>query len=150
MSNTMPFSGFHFSVAFELLPQFSIDTKFQSVSGLTSTIETESINEGDQNRFKISLPKGNNFDDLVLKRGVTSDFSGLRMWINNALQNFVFVPANLLIMLLNEQHDPIKVWYVTKAIPKSLSVSDFDAENNNLVIETLTLDYQFFNEIPIP
>jgi len=29
-----PIVGFHFSVVFELLAQFSIDTKFQSVTGL--------------------------------------------------------------------------------------------------------------------
>lgn len=150
MADTMPFIGFHFSVVFELLPQFSIDTKFQSVSGLTSTMEMESVSEGGQNKFKISLPKGNDFDDLVLKRGVTNDFSGLRMWVGNALQSFVFVPANLLVMLLNEEHDPVKAWYITKAIPKSLAISDFNAEENSMVIETLTLDYQFFNEIPIP
>lgn len=150
MASSMPFSGFHFSVVFELLPQFSIDTKFQSVSGLTSTMEMENISEGGQNRFKISLPKGNDFDDLVLKRGVTDDFSGLRLWVNNALQSFVFVPANLLVMLLNEEHNPVKAWYVTKAIPKAFAISDFNAEENNIVFETLTLDYQYFNEIPIP
>lgn len=150
MPSSMPFSGFHFTVNFELMPQFSIDTQFQSVSGLTTTMEMESIAEGGQNKFKISLPKGNDFDDLVLKRGVTNDFSGLRLWVNNALQSFVFVPANLIVMLLNEEHLPVKAWYVSKAIPKSLAISDFDAEENSMVIETLTLDYQFFNEIPIP
>lgn len=150
MPESMPFVGFHFSVAFELLPQFSIDTKFQSVSGLTSTMAMETINEGGQNKFNLSLPLGNDFDDLVLKRGVTSDFSGLRLWVNNAIQSFVFVPANLLVLLLNEKHEPVKAWYVTKAIPKAFSISDFNAEENSMVIETLTLDYQFFNEIPIP
>lgn len=150
MPDSMPLSGFHFSVIFELLPQFSIDTKFQSVSGLKSTMEMEPISEGGQNLFKINLPKQNTFENLVLKRGLTTELSGLRLWINNALNNFVFHPANLIVSLLNEEHDPIKVWYISQAIPLSVEISDFNAEESNIVIETLTLNYQFFKEIPIP
>jgi len=150
MSDAMPLPGFHFSVIFELLPQFSIDTKFQSVSGLKSTMQMDEISEGGQNQFKISLPSKNTFDPLILKRGLTSEISGLKMWTNNALQNFVFRPANLVISLLNENHNPVKVWYVSQAIPQSLDTSGFNAEENSMVIETFTLKYQFFKELPLP
>lgn len=146
----MPLTGFHFSVIFELLPQFSIDTKFQSVSGLKSTMETETVSEGGQNQYKITLPKGNTFENLVLKRGLTTEISGLRLWTTNALNNFVFHPANLMVSLLNEAHDPIKVWYISQAIPISMDISDLNAEESQIVIETLTLKYQFFKEIPVP
>ena len=49
----MLLSGFHFSVIFELLPQFSIDTKFQSVTGLKVTMGTIPVVEGGQNKFSI-------------------------------------------------------------------------------------------------
>jgi phage tail-like protein len=150
MPDNMPLSGFHFSVVFELIPQFSIDTKFQSVTGLKSTMEFDTINEGGQNQYKISLPKRNSFDNLILKRGLTNEISGLRLWVNNALDNFVFHPSNLVISLLNEEHIPVKVWYISQAIPLSIDVSDFNAEESQLVIETLTLKYNFYKEIPIP
>lgn len=150
MPDQMPLSGFHFSVIFELLPQFSIDTKFQSVSGFKSTMETETVSEGGQNLYKITLPKRNTFENLVLKRGLTKELSGLRIWINNALNNFVFHPANLVVSLLNEEHDPVKAWYISQAIPISIDISDFNAEESQIIIETLTLKYQFFKEIPIP
>ena len=140
MADQMPLSGFHFSVIFELLPQFSIDTKFQSVTGLKSVMETETISEGGQNQYKIVLPKQNSFERLTLKRGLTNELSGLRMWVDNALNNFVFHPANLIVSLLNENHDPVKVWYISHAIPVNIGVSDFNAEANDLVIETLTLN----------
>lgn len=146
----MPLAGFHFSVVFELLPQFSIDTKFQSVSGLKSKMETEPISEGGQNQYKLILPTQNTYENLVLKRGLTREVSGLRIWVNNALHNFVFQPVNLVVSLLNEKHEPVKVWYISKAIPISMELSDFNAQENALVIETLTLNYQFFKEIPIP
>ncbi|WP_111710001.1 phage tail protein [Lutibacter citreus] len=150
MPDKMPLSGFHFSVIFELLPQLSIDTKFQSVGGLRSTVEMETISEGGQNKFKINLPKRSTYENLVLKRGLTEELSGLKLWVDNAIQNFVYHPANLVISLLNEKHDPVKVWYVSQAIPVGLQVSDFNAEENSLVIETFTLKYQFFKELPLP
>lgn len=150
MFNNDPIVGFHFSVNFELIPQFSIDTKFQSVSGLKVTLETEAYKEGGENRFKHNLPLNSGYSDLVLKRGLTSNLSGLTMWCNEALENFVFSPANLVISLLNENGIPVKVWYVSHAIPLSYTFSDFNAEESNIVIETITLKYNFFKELPIP
>lgn len=150
MSDSNPIPGFYFSVIFELLPQFSIDTKFQSVNGLKVTMETEPYIEGGQNKFKHSLPLRSGYQDLVLKRGLTSDMSGLSMWCNQALEDFVFYPANLVVSLLNEKGNPVKVWYVSHAIPLSYEFSDFDAEQNKIVIETITLKYNFFKELPVP
>lgn len=150
MPSNDPLVGFHFSVIFELVPQFSIDTKFQSVNGLKVTMETESYTEGGQNRFKHNFPVRSGYQDLVLKRGVTTDISGLSMWCTQALENFVFYPANLIVSLLNEKGNPVKVWYVSHAIPLSYEFSDFNAEENKIVIETITLKYNFFKEIPIP
>ncbi len=148
--DNMPLNGFHFSVIFELLPQFSIDTKFQSVSGLKATVETESIAEGGQNKFKIHLPKRSSYESLVLKRGITKNISGLKMWVDKALHDFVYHPANIVISLLNEEHVPVKVWYVSQAIPVGIQVSDFNAEENKISVETFTLKYQFFKELPLP
>lgn len=150
MADSNPLVGFYFSVVFELVPQFSIDTKFQSVTGLKVTMETESYTEGGQNRFKHSLPLRSGYQDLVLKRGLTSDMSGLSMWCTQALEDFIFYPANLIVTLLNENGNPVKVWYVSHAIPLSYEFSDFNAEENKIVIETITLRYNFFKEIPIP
>lgn len=142
--------GFHFLVVFELLPQNFIDTRFQSVTGLKVTMEMETVTEGGQNKFKHSLPLRSGYQDLVLKRGLTTDLSGLSFWCTNALENFVFMPANLVISLLNENGVPVKAWYVSHAIPLSYEFSDFNAEENKLVIETITLKYNSFKEIPIP
>lgn len=150
MASSDPIAGFHFSVIFELVPQFSIDTKFQSVNGLKVTMETEPYTEGGQNRFKHSLPLRSGYQDLVLKRGLTNDLSGLSMWCSQAMEDFIFYPANLIVSLLNENGNPVKVWYVSHAIPLSYECSDFNAEENKIVIEIITLKYDFFKEIPIP
>ncbi len=149
--NADPLVGFHFSVIFELLPVLSmVDTRFQSVSGLKVTMETEPYTEGGQNQFKHNFPVRAGYQDLVLKRGLTTDLSSLSMWCTQAMENFIFHPANLVVSLLNENGNPVKAWYVSHAIPISYECSDFNAEESKIVIETITLKYNSFKEIPIP
>jgi len=149
MPDIIPIIGFHFSVSFELLPKFSVDTKFQSVAGLKATVEMETYREGGQNRFLHQLPLRTGYTDLVLKRGFTTETSALSNWCKNTIENFNFSPANLTVSLLNEKGNPIKSWYVFHAIPLSIEYGDFNAEENKLVIETITLKYNFFKEISI-
>ena len=75
--------------------------------------------------------------------------SGILMWCKNAFENFVFEPVNIIISLLNENHVPIQSWYVVNAIPKKWSVSNFNAERSEIVIESITLSYQYFNIISV-
>ncbi|MFB2121374.1 phage tail protein [Parapedobacter sp. 2B3] len=140
--------GFHFSVAFELFPQTPNDFRFQEVSGLEMMMEMEPIAEGGQNRFTWELPVKAKYSDLVLKRGMFIG-SGILVWCKNAFENFVFEPVNILIALLNDQHIPVQAWYVVNAIPKKWSVSAFDAEKSTVVVESLTLSYQYFDIISV-
>ena len=143
-----PPTGFHFIVSFQLLPQSENDFRFREVSGLDVEMEMETFNEGGQNRFSWQLPKRARYSDLVLKRGMFIG-SGIVLWCQNAFENFVFEPANLTISLLNNLHVPIQAWYVVNAIPKKWSISNFNAEESTIVIESLTLSYQFFNVITV-
>jgi phage tail-like protein len=136
--------GFHFLVKFELSPQVADDTRFQEVSGLEAEMEMESFTEGGQNRFTWQLPKRTRYSDITLKRGMFIK-SPLVAWCRDALENFSFSPANLTISLLNEQHEPVVSWYVINAIPKKWSVSNFNAEENSIVVESITLSYRYFN-----
>jgi phage tail-like protein len=147
MAQINPIVGFHFSVAFELLPKQSIDTKFQNVSGLKATVEMEPYKEGGQNLFTHQLPNRSGYQDLILKRSLTSDVSSLAKWCMNTIENFNFKPVNLVVSLLNETGVPLKSWYVYHAIPLSIEYADFNAEENKLIIETITLKYNFFKQI---
>ncbi|MBE99368.1 MULTISPECIES: phage tail protein [Flavobacterium] len=147
MFQSTPITGFYFTVHFELLPILSVDTKFQSVTGLKATVEMETYKEGGQNRFTHNLPKGIQYSDLVLKRCLTAETSALNTWCKSNIENFNFSPANLTILLLNDKGVPLRSWYVAHAIPLSIEYSDFNAEESKLVIETITLKYNFFKEI---
>src|SRR5512141_1947179 len=102
--------GFHFIVTFELFPQMPNDSSFQEVSGLEVEMEMETFVEGGENRFTWQLPTRTRYSDITLKRGMSVG-SGIISWCKNAIENFVFEPANLVIALLNENHIPIQAWY---------------------------------------
>lgn len=146
-------TSFHFSVIFLGLKP-DVDIGFQSISGLSATIETETIAEGGENRFKHQLPTGVTFQNLVLKRSLKIS-SSLTAWCEDAIENFIFDPIDILVILLNEEHLPLYSWKVINAYPVSWSVSDFNAEASELAIESLELKYQYYesfslNDIPSP
>jgi len=140
--------GFHFLVVFELFPQTPQDFRFQEVSGLDVEIEMEPIKEGGQNRFTHQLPVRNRYTDITLKRGLFIG-SGITLWCKNAIEDFLFVPTNVLISLLSPEHLPLQSWYVINAIPKKIQVSNFNAMENSVVVESLVLSYNYFTTIGV-
>ncbi len=138
-----PHPGFHFAVLFELFPQFPNDIRFQEISGLTVDTEFEPLSEGGENRFAHQLPTKTQYSDLVLKRGKFLG-SGVLHWARQATEEFNFKPTNLMISLLNEQHLPIYNWYVINAIPKQIDISGINAMSSEIIVESLTLKYQYF------
>lgn len=143
MDLSYPHPGFHFLVVFELLPQFPNDTRWQEVSGLTVSTEFESWPEGGENRYVHQLPKSLQFGELVLKRGKFLG-SGVLQWARKSMEQFQFSPTNVLISLLDDDHLPIYNWYVVGAVPKRLEVSGINAGTNEILVETLALNYQYF------
>lgn len=135
--------GFRFGVLFfagGVLPN-PIDVLFQKVSGLTSTVETATIEEGGQNLYVQSLPKRIKYDNLVLERGVVVG-SPLVIEFNATMSLFKFSPSNVLVTLLDNTNIPIAGWLFMKAYPVKWSVSDLDATANSVVIERMELSYQ--------
>lgn len=135
--------GFHFKVEFVGIGNDN-DIRFQSVSGLTIEYDTESFKEGGENRFEHKLPLRTKYADLSLKRGMLTD-SKVIEWCLKAFVNREFKPVQVNVLLLNEKHEPIKRWEIIDAWPKKWSVSDLNAQENGIVVETLDLAYKYFN-----
>jgi phage tail-like protein len=55
----------------------------------------------------------------------------------------------MIITLLNDLHLPVAVWKVHRAYPVKVSISEFNAEQNTLVIETLKLAYQYYQTVDL-
>lgn len=141
-----PFTGFHFLVVFEIFPQVPNDFRFQEVTGLTVDVNLDTYNEGGENRFVHRLPGRTRYSDLVLKRGMTL-VSGVTAWCIDAIENFNYQPTNMLISLLNEDHLPVSSWYVANAIPIKYDLAGLNAEQNQIVIESMTLRYEYYKTL---
>lgn len=135
--------GFQFLVSFRGLIDSSLDCRFQSVSGLSVEYEMETFKEGGENRFEHKLPVRTKYTDLVLKRGHLVN-SALIKWCLDAFEKRQIEPVTVVVTLLNEHHAPLKTWMIYNAWPKKWSVSDFNAQENSLVIDTLELCYSNF------
>lgn len=136
--------GFHFKVEFQGINGLrNQDAFFQEVSGLSRELEVEQLKEGGENRFTHKLPTRGSYQDLELKRGLFTD-SAIINWVEDAIGNLDIQPVTVLVTLLNEQHEPLQTYQFINAWPKKWAVSNFNAQESNIVVETMSLAYQFF------
>lgn len=144
MPESYPPVSFYYQVSFNGVGDKTIDTRFQSVSGLSAEVQTETYKEGGENRFEHILPVRSSYSNLTLKRGLVKD-SDLIKWFTDTFDSMQVQPVTLDILLLNEEGDPLVSWNVVHAWPKKWSVSDLDAEKSAIAIETLELHYRTFS-----
>ena len=142
MSDYYPPWGFFYKVEFGISKDRN-DVRFQTASGLSVEYDMEEYKEGGENRFTHKLPVRTKYADLVLKRGMVTDSSVIK-WCLDAFRERVFVPSDVNVILMNEKAEPLRTWKVAHAIPKKWLVSDFNANENSLVIETIELTYRYF------
>ncbi|NER78561.1 MAG: phage tail protein [Leptolyngbya sp. SIO1D8] len=142
--------GFYFMVTFLVggfVPNL-LDIRFQKVSGLSSTIETTEVREGGENLFVHRLPTRVTYENLLLERGMVIG-SPLNVEFNLAMSTLKFQPGNVLVMLLNAKNIPISSWLFQETYPLRWSVSDLDANQNAVVIDTMELAYTRFQSLRI-
>ncbi|MEO1053673.1 MAG: phage tail protein [Bacteroidota bacterium] len=142
--------GFHFFVRFEeriLLDYPGIpDLGFQEVSGINADVSTEEYREGGENRFAHRLPNPATYQNLTLKRGLLIG-STIMQWYKDVTENFVFKPFDITVILLNDLHLPIQAWNFIKAYPVKWNIADFNAQEGQIVVETVEFSYQYFKRL---
>lgn len=155
---TYPPVSFFFEVVFqgEGLDKEVVETRFQSVTGLTVDLQNETLKEGGENRFEYVLPTRAKYSPLVLKRGLVTN-SKMVAWCMDAIHNLDIRPMHLLVNLLHTKRtdstkppsgiEPLMSWKVINAWPKKWSVAEFDAEKSSAAIESLELNYQYFETL---
>ncbi len=125
---------------------------FQSVSGLTREISTESIREGGQ-LYDYALPTKMQYGELVLKRGLwvtgTEGKDEFHKWLDLHSTELKVYPKDIIVMLIRpwDTNTVYYTWNIKHAWPKKWSISDFNAEENQVVIETLELHYDSFTVV---
>lgn len=138
----------YYPVAFSFLVKVtgisgSYEGSFQEVTGINAKIETIPLKEGGENRFIRRLPSPPKYDNLILKRGMVLS-SELIDWARDAVEKFTFKPKTVTVSLLDEEGKPMATWSFAAAYPVALKVSEFKAQDNALVFESLELAYEYF------
>jgi phage tail-like protein len=136
--------NFHFRVEFESESEV-LDISFQSVTGLDSILETETVKEGGENRFEHVIPVRRKYGPLVLKRGMLAPGeSGITKWLKKAFDDEIVTPIPTVhITLLNEEHEPLVQWTINNVWPRSWKMGELNAERGEVLIETLELNYNY-------
>jgi phage tail-like protein len=155
--------GFHFSVHFSGIDGKSVDVRFQSVTGLDGTVDTEQVKEGGENRFEHVIPTRRKFGPLVLKRGVLGpEKSAVSGWMKKIFEEepfssssvdektqanierlvFKVFPTVEIFLLGEGKEDNILMsWQTTNVWPRSWKIGELNAERGEVLIETLELNY---------
>jgi phage tail-like protein len=137
--------GFSFNVDVEGITGVN-ECSFQEVSGLSAKITPENVKEGGENRFTHRFPTPPSYENLVLKRGMLIG-SPLIAWAATSIEQFTFTPKVVNISLLDETNAPISTWRFVNAYPVSMKISDFKAQENSIVVETLELCFDYFTKV---
>ena len=141
--------GFYFKVSFIDFDGVDIDARFREVSGIQMEMETEDVRGGGENWYVHHLPKRAKFPNLTLRRAMHALPSNIVEWVENAIYSFNFQLHDVIVSLLNEKSEPLKSWNFVGAYPVKINVSDFKANENSLVIETVELAYKYFQLVSL-
>ena len=79
--------------------------------------------------------------NITLKKGLTRQGQYLYEWINHAYHKPFYEKAkrDIVIDLCGEKSEPLVRWKVIKALPTKLSMPEFDANSNDVAVESMEL-----------
>lgn len=112
---------------------------FTEVSGLSADLEVIEYREGSSpENLTQKMPGMKKFSNIVLKRGIIKGDNDFFRWFNTVALNQV-EKRDVVISLLNEQHEPVMVWRVRNAWPCKIQGPELKAGASEVAIETLEL-----------
>jgi phage tail-like protein len=113
---------------------------FSECSGLESTVEIEEWKEGGNNGASLKFVTRGKTTPIVLKRGVTAN-DDLWAW-HNAFVLGRGKRRDGLIVLQNEQRQPVKVWAFHRGIPTKYSGPTLNATDSLVALEQLEITHE--------
>jgi phage tail-like protein len=132
-----PLPKFHFSVEWG-----GNNIGFTEVTGLDRQTEVIEYRHGSSPEYhKIKQPGLQKYSNITLKRGTFKGDNQFYEWLNTVSLNKI-ERRDLVINLLNENHEPVVSWKVKNAWPVKVQSADLKADANEVAIETLELAHE--------
>jgi phage tail-like protein len=132
-----PVPKFHFQVEWG-----GTKLGFSEVTGLA--VETQPIEYRDgimPEYSKIKMPGMQKYGNITLKRGVFKKDNEFYTWWNSVKLNTI-ERRDIIINLLNEEHQPVMTWKVKNAWPTKVQSTDLKADGNEVAIESLEIVHE--------
>lgn len=131
-----PLPAFHFQVEWG-----GTNIGFTEVSGLEVEHQVIEYRHGASPTYAaLKMPGIPKYTNIVLKRGIMSGDNEFFDWVNTAALNQI-ERRDVVIKLLNDQHEPVMVWKLSNAWPVKLVGPQLNSTANEVAIESLELAY---------
>lgn len=132
-----PLPVFHFTVQWG-----GTRVGFSEVSGLTQEVQPIEYRDGSFPEYSaIKMPGLRKFSNIVMKRGVFKSDNDFAKWLSTVKLNTV-ERRDLVISLLNENHEPVMVWKAHNAFPVKVEGPQLKASGNEVAIESIELAHE--------
>jgi len=137
MEKNYPLPVFHFSVEWG-----GNRVGFSEVTGLTQENQAIEYRDGSFPEYSsIKMPGLRKFSNITLKRGVVKGDNEFFAWLATVKLNKV-ERRDLVIKLLNEEHNPVMVWKVQNAFPVKVEGPQLKASANEVAIESIEIAHE--------
>lgn len=132
-----PLPVFHFTVEWG-----GESVSFSEVSGLNIESQVIEYRDGANPEFTAQkMPGLQKYGNITLKRGVVDGDNQFYEWLNTTNLNKV-ERRDLIINLLNEEHEPVMSWKVKNAFPVKVDGPGLKATGNEVAIESLEIAHE--------
>ncbi|HLU88484.1 MAG TPA: phage tail protein [Cyclobacteriaceae bacterium] len=132
-----PLPKFHFLVEWG-----GSQVGFTEVTGLDITTEVIEYRDGANPDYTpVKMPGQRKFSNVTLKRGTFSNDNQFYEWFNSVSLNTI-ERRDLIISLLNENHEPVVVWKVKNAWPTKITPTDLKSDGNEVAMESVELVHE--------
>lgn len=138
MTEQYPLSRFHFQVDWG-----GAKMSFTEVTGLVMEREKIEYRHSDSKNFsKISMPGMIKLNNITLKRGKFEGDFDYNTWLKEIANDRVGSRRDVVIRLLNEQHQPVAIWSALRCFPVKLTAPDLKSDANEVAIESLEIAHE--------
>ncbi len=115
---------------------------FTEVTGLNQENQAIEYRDGSFPEYSsIKMPGLRKFSNVTLKRGIVKGDNDLFRWLNTIQLNKV-ERRDLVISLLNENHEPVMVWKIHNAFPVKVEGPQLKAMGNEVAIESIEIAHE--------
>ena len=135
-----PLLGFNFMLQLDgaLAGYF---TECSGISSENEVVEHKVVDEGGHEIVR-KIPGRLKFEDVSLKRGITSDLQIWQWRENVVLGDMAAGRKNCSIHMLDRNYNPVAIWHFTNAWPTKVSGPQMKSDSNEFGIEEITITHE--------